>query len=69
MKNNSLYKTVWSDQSGISDMERLYMVMIHVDYRGTGLQIIGNILSTLSQKDKLQSMVYEQVNAVSNLTN
>lgn len=69
MKNNSLYKTVWSDQSGISDMERLYMVMIHVDYRGIGQQIIGNILSTLSQKDKLQSMVYEQVNAVSNLTN
>lgn len=68
MKDNSLYPTVWL-QSGISDMERLYMVMIHVDYRGIGQQIIGNILSTLSQKDKLQSMVYEQVNAVSNLTN
>lgn len=55
----------WIDTSGVTDMERLYMIMTNVDYRGVGQTVIGNILDTISKPDKLKPMLYEQVGMVS----
>ena len=65
VRNDSTLDAKWNDTRGVSNLERVYMLVSQTSLTGIGQKTIGNILTTISQESELKPMMYNRVNKVS----